>query len=362
MTTICAAVLAATFAIAIPVSLAANSLQSPGHSTRATDQAVDQKDMIWWFPADTESVVAARGPFPIPTNPNETSERNGQERFTKQASQPEIRVVFEQIPLELYYYLDLGLAKAQRGDTVAYAMQGSRHFREPSHGADAMEFEGCSIMVFGRDLDGLESIIARMPNRKGASTEIIGGTRVLILNEDSKYVEETDFIAIPRPNVILVANNRQYLQEILERMTQKRASRALPDQLPEWRFLDANARFWGLRHYDATQAKMDPTSPLEGDSAFGRSDPKAIGVLYALDPKNERTLVITSLSGDEAKVRAEVGTGQSVVEPEGGVTYTVKLRNPGPGVLKQIYTLDRTSTLDYALLAIEVALGRGMYF
>jgi hypothetical protein len=362
MTTVCAAILAATFAIALPVSLAANSPQSPGHSTRKAAQAVGQNEMIWWFPADTESLVVARGPFPIPTNPNETGERNEQEWFTRQASNAEIRIVFEQIPLELFYGPDLDLARALKGDTVAYAMQGSRHFREPTDGSDGMVFEGCSIVVFDRDLDGLANVTAKMPSRKGASAEIIDGTRVLILNQDSEFVEENDFIAIPQPNIIVVANNRQYLQEVLERMTQRKASRALPDQLPEWRLLDPNARFWGLRHYDPTQAKMDPTSPLGGNGALSRGDPKAIGVLYALDPGNERSLVITSLSGDGAKVRAEASTGQFVAEPQGGVKYVVKLRSSHPGVLEQSYTLDRTSTLDYSLLDIEFALGRGMYF
>jgi hypothetical protein len=356
----CAAVLTAIFAIATSVSQVANSSQSPGHSTGASDQTVKQKDLIGWLPADTESVVAARGPFLIPAESDATSEKDQQEWFTKQATQAEIRTRFEELPLELYYELDL--TAALRGYTVSYAMQGSRHFREPSHGSEVMEFEGCSIVIFEKNLDGLDSIIGRMPSRKGASKETIGGTRVLVMHEKSEDAEWTYILALPRPNVLLVANNRQYLQEVLERMTQEKAPRALPDQLPEWRFLDANVRFWGLRHYDPTQAKMDPTSPLGEDRTINSGDPKAIGLLFALDPKNERTLVITSISGDEAMVKAEASKGQSLSEPQDGVKYVVKLRSPKPGVLEEIYTLDRTSTLDYALLNIEFALGRGMNF
>jgi hypothetical protein len=225
-----------------------------------------------------------------------------------------------------------------------------------------MEYEGCSIVVFEKDLGGLDGIIGRMPDRKGASRETIGGMRVLVMQEKSEEAEWTYFLAVPRPKVLLVANNRKYLQEVLERMAQKKVPRALPDQLPEWRFLDASARFWGLRHYDPTQAKMDRTSPLREDGTFVPGDPKSIGVLFALDPKNDRNLVITTFSGDEAKVRAEAITGRSVAEPQDGVKYEVKLRSPKPGVLEEIYILDRTSTLDYALLNIEFALGRGMIF
>jgi len=359
--TLCAAVLTAIFAIVAPVSLLANSSQSPRDSTGAASQTVDQKELIWWLPADTESVVAARGPFLIPSESDETSEKDEQKWFTKQATQAEIRARFEELPLELFYELDL--AAALREYTVAYAMQGSRHFRDPSHGSEVMEFEGCSIVIFERDLGGLDSIIGLMRDGKDNFKEdMIGRTRVLIRHEKSEDAEWTSILALPRPNVLLVANNRQYLQEVLERMAQNKAPRALPDQLPEWRFLDDNARFWGLRHYDPTQAKMDPTSPFGEDRTFDPGDPKAIGVLFALDPKNERSLVITSISGDEAKVKAEASKGQFVSEPQDGVVYVVKLRNPEPGVLEEIYTLDRTKTLDYSLLTIMFTLGRGMYF
>jgi hypothetical protein len=360
MTTLRAAVLAALVATAVPFSLVANSSQPSKPSIGSAGQTVGQKDLIWWLPADTESVVAARGPFSIPNVENETSEKNGQAWFTKKTSQAEIRVELEELPLELLY--DLDLSKALRGYTVAYAMQGSRHFREPNPGSEVTEYEGCSIVVFGRSLDGLENALVRIPDWKGASKGVISGTQVLIRHEKSEEAEETYFIAFPKPNVLLIANNRKYLGEVLERMAQKKTSRALPDQLPEWKFLAANARFWGLRHFDPTQAKTDPTSPLGGDSTYVQGDPKVIGVLFALNPKSELSLALISFSSDEAKARAEAGKGQVVAEPEDGVKYEVKLRNPAPGVLEQIYTLDRSSTLDYCLLAIQSALGRGMSF
>jgi hypothetical protein len=360
MTTVCVAILGVLIVIAAPASLVSDSSQSPGPSIRSTYQAVDQKDLIWWLPADTESVAAARGPFSIPNVPNETGEKNDQEWFTKKASQADIRVEFEKLPLELLY--DLDLSKALSDYTVAYAMQGSRHFREPNPGSEVTEYEGCSIVVFERNLDGLESTIIRMLGWKGASHGLISGTQVLIRHVKSNDAEQTYLLGFPKPNILLIANNRKYLGEVLERMALKKAPRALPDQLPEWKFLDANARFWGIRHYDPTQAKKDPTSPLGGDSAYVQGNPNAIGVLFALDPKSERSLVITSISSDEAKTRAEASKGQVISEPQDGVKFEVKLRNPAPGVLEEIYTLDRSSTLDYCLLAIQSALGRGMNF
>jgi hypothetical protein len=225
-----------------------------------------------------------------------------------------------------------------------------------------MEYEGCSIVVFDRNLDGLETTIAQMPDWTGASRGVISGRQVLTWQEKSNGAERTYLLAFPKPNVLLIANNRKYLVEVLERMAQEKMPRALPNELPEWKFLDANARFWGLRHYHPTQAKKDPTSPLGGDSAYVQGDPRAIGVLFALDPKSERSLVVTSFSRDEAKTKAEASRGHAVSEPQDGVRYEVGLRNPAPGVLEEVYTLDRSSTLDYCLLAIQFALGRGMNF
>jgi hypothetical protein len=360
MTSVCAAVLTALIAIAAPVSLVADSPQSPKPSTGSTDRAVDEKDLIWWLPADTESVVAARGPFLIPTGSDKTSDENDPAWFTRKTTPAEIRAAFEALPLEVFY--DLDLTKMLKGSTVAYALQGSRHFRSPQAGSEVMEFEGCSIIVFEKALDKQVNTIEQTVAKNGARSETIGGTRVLVTEEKSEESVSTDLLAFPRSNVLLVANNRNYMQEVLARMAQKKASRALPDQLPEWGFLDANARFWGLRHYDPTQAKLDPTSPFGEDRTFDPGDPKAIGVLFALDPKNEQSLVMTSLTGDEAQVKAEASSGKRVSEPQEGVRFEVKVRSPKPGALEYIFTLDRSSTLDYSILSIEFVLGRGMYF
>lgn len=356
---LCVTVLAAIPAITAPESLLADPPQLGAQRSRETTRPVDPQELMGWLPADTESVVAARGPFLIPAESDKADDENDQAWFTRKATQTEIRSAFEELPLELFYEFDL--AKILKSSEVAYALQGSRHFREPKGGTEVMDFEGCSIIVFKKDLGELAGSLELAAIRDGARNDTIGGTRVLISEEKSEGAVFTRILAIPRSNIMLVANNRKYLREVLARMSQKSTPRALPGQLPEWQCLDANARFWGLRHYDPTQAKLDPTSPFGGEGTPSASnDSKAIGVLFALDPKNEQSLVITFLTGDEARVMAEASRGKSVVEPQEGVKFEVKLRSPKPGVLEQIYTLDRSSTLDYSILEIQFALGRGM--
>jgi len=72
--------------------------------------------------------------------------------------------------------------------------------------------------------------------------------------------------------------------------------------------------------------------------------------------------VVTTFSHDEAETKAKASQGHAVSEPQDGVKYEIQLLSPAPGVLEEVYTLDQSSTLDYCLLAIQFALGRGMNF
>jgi hypothetical protein len=369
----------------VAIAFLATTLANASHAARLSEaavQGVDQEDLLWWLPPDTESVVAARGPFPLRV-PSDNEDENWGKR---KASQTDIFVQFEQQPLELLYSGSLPLATLLRGSIVTFAMQGSRHFRQPLPGFEVMDFEGCSIVAFdNRFSERGEDFMQTLAKAATAMMKVVE-TRVLVFHGKSGSAEWDFFLALPRPNVLLAANNLPYLQEVLERMAQRKSPRALPDQLPEWSFLDRGVRFWGLRHYDRTQAKQDPTSPFGDDRTFGPGDQKAIGILFALNPNKQKEAAMTYLSGDEAMVRTAMcaGTSSEKAEitsvcghesitrdgaktyvdekPQEGVEYKVEFRSPAPGVLQHIYTLERTGTLSYFMLNMEVALGRGMWF
>ena len=367
-------------AIGIPVLAGTFGTEQPVHSAQGAAQVFDQEELLWWLPADTESVVTARGPFLLRSHSKE--EKDDEHWFTKKASLAEIRLEFEQLPLELF--MSLGLDTALRGFTIALAMQGSRHFRDPLPGLEVMDFEGCSIVVFEKDLGKAGEKLMRTLEKKATAKNSFAGTPVLVFHNKLDQAEWDYFLAFPKPNVLLLANNLPYLREVLERIAERKVDRALPSALPEWRFLGPSVRFWGLRHYDRAQAKQDATSPFGEERAFGSKDQKATGILFTLDPGNQKEAVMTYFSGDEAKVRnlmrmgipceeALLSSSREVItrdggqsceseEPQAGVKYEVKLRIPAPGVLERIYPLDRSSALDYFILNEMIALGRGMYF
>lgn len=373
------ALLCTVLAIGLFASAGTNGSEPPGHSAEGAARIFDQEELLRWLPADSESLVVARGPFPV--RPHSNDEKDDDHWFTKKATPSEIRLEFEQLPLELFIGLDLDTVF--RGYTVALAMQGSRHFRDPLPGLEVMDFEGCSIVIFENDLGERGHRLMRKLAGRATRKETVAETTVLVFHDKLEQAERDLFLALPRPNVLLVANNLVYLREVLERMAQRRIDRALPSDLPEWRFLDPAVRYWGLRHYDRTQAEQDATSPFSKERTFGPGDQKAIGILFTLDP-GQKEAVMTYFSGDEGKVRDRLSAGTSCEEgviasrhevitrnggisceqeePQEGVKYKVKLRSPAPGILERIYPLDRSSALDYFILNEVNALGRGMYF
>jgi hypothetical protein len=344
--------------LAIPIYAADVGSARSAHHGWAEAPRIDQEDVLWWLPSDTESVVAARGPFALPMPPQE-EDQDDREWPRKKVSATDIQSAFQELSLELVE--DMELSPLLRGSVVAFALQGSRHFRLPLRGFDVMDYEGCSIVVFKNNLgERARRIVRRLAKR--AKQSDVAGTRVLLLHFKSEQAGWNYLVAIPRPNVLLVANSLPYLQEVLQRMGEKEPPRALPDELPEWRFLDPAVRLWGIRHYDRTQAKYDPTSPFGEDRTFGPKDDQAIGLLVALDPSNPESATITEFTGDEAQVRDAAAKRIVVAEPEEGVKYTIKVRTPKPGVLENLYTIDQVGALSYFILDVQVALGRGMYF
>ena len=50
------------------------------------------------------------------------------------------------------------------------------------------------------------------------------------------------------PDTVLCANGHRFLEEVLKRADATPASRALPDDLPEWKQVDFKAPVWMVRH------------------------------------------------------------------------------------------------------------------
>jgi hypothetical protein len=325
-------------------------------------KAVD--DALWWLPENTQTLIVAQGPWRA-TAPEHGSDVDalGLERTLQLMTLA--AVGSEQ--------LNPHLGNRLRGRTIAFSIQGCRRFRFP-HRLGMMRFEGASIAVFQDDLGADGNALMDALIKQATKTETLAGVQVvtfdglMVRDEWDFYwglprrkVEgdpEPTYVAHPRANILIWANDRDYLTSVLARMTNRAATRAFPASLPEWNHLDATAKVWAFRHYDRKDDADDPTSPLTGRNAPGRQDNEAVGLVFWLDSRNRNSAEIKYLSANKNALRIIQDSWQ---DPE--KQFTEKIRQDRPGVVDISISTEKPSgesNVGIVFLLLLHALGHGV--
>ena len=315
--------------------------------SKAVAEPLDLERLMSWLPADTETISVARGPFVLTSSTVEHSDAQ-----THPISDKELAQNFQELPLALLEFKN-GLL------TKHLALEGARHFRPPA-GLGEMPFEGCAI-VFSEGLRTEITSFAKEARSSGAKVEQIEDQEISVFQEKLEGDTWTTFVAFPSENVVLVATNRNYLAEVLARLRSHNSQRALPDDLPEWKYVDTNARFWGLRHYDKSQAQSDPSSPFGGRKSANFPDERAIGLTFVFDPRCGKSAKITYLSGDTSIATkpssSPLGMGRS---PESN-GLDIRYRELAPGIVEGSYSLEQSQAVQFFLFVLEGTLGHAVY-
>ena len=303
-----------------------------------------------WLPADTETVIAANGPFRFPDlNPEEEEVRPVKESDA-------IADAFKAIPLGLFGLKKGLLNKYFENHKVIFALEGSRDFRPPS-GLGEGRFQGCEIAVFADDIHTSVSSFLKENSEAILRTERIEGQQVTVFQETLENDTWTTFVAFPKPNIAIAATNEEYLQQVLTRINDKRGERALPGRLPEWKYVNTHAAFWAVRHYDRKSASTDPSSPFAGGSGEMLSDDQAIGLAFNFDPSRSKTATITYLSGDK-KIFANVQEHLFPVVSEPGVREMhIRYREIAPGVVEGSFDLEHIESVEVFGFVLVMLLG-----
>jgi len=182
------------------------------------------------------------------------------------------------------------------GQRVEIAIEGSRHFRRPSGLFGEMPYEGCQIAVLAEATVSRRDSFLKHSSSVALRGDSLVGQKMAVFEEKVDDDIWTTFLAFPKPNLVLACTNRAYLREVLERIGGKVGKRALSETLAEWKFVDTEAPFWGLRHYDKSQAGLDPTSPFVDRNIFGTADRQASGVAFRFDPRKGNVVTISYFS------------------------------------------------------------------
>jgi len=289
--------------------------------------------------------------------------RLAQDYSNREVTTEEVEKHFEGLTLQLidFSYQEL-IEKHLQGKRVLFALEASRHFRSPA-GLGELPFEGCALAIFEDDLNHVGDVFMKDAAQKAIRIDEIAGQKVAVFDE--KVEEDTwrTFVTFPQNGVVLVATNQQFLETMLARMKGAKGERALPDTLPEWKFVNKDAQFWGLRHYDKTQANEDPTSPFGGRKSANDPDDKAIGLAYECTPRKERKATLTYVSGTDDATKI-VGSWFPVSsESDRGATagLHIQYHELEHGVVQSTYDLSHSQPLEWFFFGFMVFMGHAVY-
>jgi hypothetical protein len=266
--------------------------------------------MLSWLPADTETVIVARD-FTLP----DPAVLEKTKIYTQE-------LAFSGLALRTWEGAYKPLASYFKNQKVSLAMEGSRKFRA-HHGFGLMPFEGCTLIVFAEQLGDRADQYFKAVSATALRIEEVEGHKFLVFQNRlwSDTANWTAFVGFAGRNLLLVATDMGYLQEVLSRIAGKNGVRAAPETLAEWGYVDTGAQFWGLRHFDRSGRDQDPSSPFWDSSKVVKApwkDEQAIGLTFSSDPATRKGPTITYLSGNPSAAEKILSLNQ-----EGGKFHSV---------------------------------------
>jgi hypothetical protein len=201
--------------------------------------------ILHWFPEDTETIVVGQS-FKIDA-PQRAKERKWWELPWS---------IIQEYSLGNFILLEENVWLNQLGGRgVAVAINGGRDFEAVSS-FGSLRYQGCSVIRFDGPLPDQGRALADALQTSAKEVRRMAGTDVFVF-PDRTVMESTykpkawqgQFIALPAPDTILCATSDAFLENLLTRMAgPAAANRALPSDLPEWKYVDPAAPAWSLRH------------------------------------------------------------------------------------------------------------------
>jgi hypothetical protein len=308
--------------------------------------AVDSIDeMLWWLPEDTETVSVARGPFKARRN----SANISPSKYLDYALTASALALFHTIRGGRFY-------KSLVGSTVKFGVEGSRKYRAPTS-LGGMRYEGCHITVFESGMVPSRSARISEMTQLANRVQTIEGQRVMMFEEEMEDDMWKIYVAFPASNVLLCATNQDFLTQVLNRMHHREAKRALPEDLPEWKQVNTNARFWAVRHYDRTDTLFDPSTPVSGNNrAASWADTQAVGIVLEFDSDRSKVVTVRYLSGNKDALKVFSDEHKKIGQ---GFKPVIRLREPG--VVEMIVPFDSEDGGGISLFILMMLLGHGVY-
>jgi hypothetical protein len=252
-------------------SARSRALKEAVSNVRNSSMAANSNELtdsiLSWLPVDTETIIVAQEPFTLIED--------------QRVENPKALAMAQGYMLGLLAAAENEkLEKALQGRTIRLAALAARAFaNHPSDQRGAIPlgliaYQGCTTYAFTAPIP--ESSLSRPPDESlmGHPLWVSKGS------QNDQPQADTYIVAAPKPDLLIVCNDRDFLTTMVSRMASPEKTRALPADLPEWKQVDRRAPLWAVRHYRTERAKDNPSSPE--DILELEADPEAIGIIVEL--------------------------------------------------------------------------------
>jgi len=293
----------------------------------------DVAEALTWLPPGSETLAVARGPLTIPKTPAENAN---------------VKRDFVANGISSHFFLsNLQLATVAGnllGRTIESSLEARSNFRPPA-ALGLMPYDGCGVIRL-RPLQGETPQSLRMKLARGATRKaIIAGQPISVFEGKRVYDLWRVYVAVPRPDTILLATTHAQLELVLNRMNGKTTGpRAFPTTWKGWKLVNTSAPFWAIRRFDLKRSMgvMGPPNKDEQGSAFTvESTGKAASSLLLKYQSGD--LRVTKKMLDALHSELRTGVSMKKIAPD---TMQISVSNPN------------TNMADFYILAF---LGTGVY-
>ena len=193
------------------------------------------------------------------------------------------------------------VAPALAGRTIELSLEARSNFRAPK-GFGLMPYDGCGL-VYLKPQEAQTRAMLKTKVWKGMKRTTLAGQEIGFTEFKSNNDLWRVYVAVPRPDLIVLATDRASMITALSRMQRPiLIERAFPASWSGWKLVDTRAPNWAIRRLDLPQSTGFPLAI--------KRDPKARAfVVYSRPPKaGEPPQYVMKYDGTPEKVQEMFAT------------------------------------------------------
>ncbi len=266
--------------------------------------------LLRWLPEDTETLIVARSVSLLERLPDKPRDANWLD-FGVGLATGDLDLVEEG-----------KAAERLRGRKIECVVNGARNFRAVGTPGSLCS-ESCAIIVFEKNLGNAAREWTESLRKRATAVRTLVGREVFVFPPMTARCPGSTYLVLLGRDTVLYATGYRYLESVLRRADEVPASRALPDDLPEWKQVDLDAPVWMLRHIPEAAGKtraLGVTATITRD-AFRVTYIPRVGSDFNIQDISKQWLPASLFQTPAAREKLKI-----VRHPEGTVVVSSRAR------------------------------------